>query len=92
MPTFDIPESEATGASPGALPSVWPGALAAPSPCSMESIEISERIEEGGDEMGDEWERVMDSLWACCLRNFSLAPEPPGTLDILRSGCWRLVE
>ena len=30
-----MPESDATGASPGALPSVWPGALGAPSPCSV---------------------------------------------------------
>ena len=34
MPTLVLPESEATGASPGRLPSVWPGALGAPSPCS----------------------------------------------------------
>lgn len=32
MPTLVEPESEATGASPGALSSVWPAALGAPVP------------------------------------------------------------
>jgi hypothetical protein len=35
MPTLVTPESEATGASPGALDSVWPGALATPSPWTV---------------------------------------------------------
>jgi hypothetical protein len=32
-PTLVEPESEATGASPGRWPSVWPAALSAPRPC-----------------------------------------------------------
>jgi hypothetical protein len=35
IPTLVTPESEATGASPGALDSVWPGALATPSPWTV---------------------------------------------------------
>ncbi len=59
MPVFDIPESDATGASPGALPSVWPGALVAPSPCSgfgggsvgeYERCEVESEKREGGEE------------------------------------------
>ena len=34
MPTVVEPESDATGASPGALLSVLPGALSAPVPCA----------------------------------------------------------
>ena len=50
IPVLDMPESEATGASPGALPSVWPGALAAPSPCAVGGISglWCGRWEEGG--------------------------------------------
>ena len=35
IPWSVLPESDATGASPGLWPSVWPGAFGAPSPCSM---------------------------------------------------------
>lgn len=38
LPTVVLPLSEATGAEPGffASPSVWPGALSAPEPCSVQ--------------------------------------------------------
>ena len=40
MPTAEFPESDATGASPGFFPSVWPGALGAPSPCSVLLVSV----------------------------------------------------
>lgn len=39
MPTLLTPESEATGASPGALPSLWAGALSAPRPCAIGALD-----------------------------------------------------
>lgn len=40
MPTRVTPESEATGASPGALSSVWPGALSAPVPWAITVVSL----------------------------------------------------
>lgn len=46
-----------------------------------ESISLLNKDELWNDVV--ETKRQEDILSACCLRNFSLAPEPPGTFDIL---------
>lgn len=41
-----VPKCRRTGASPGALPSVWPAALDAPSPCSVDMLAKRTRMYE----------------------------------------------
>ena len=65
-----------TGASPGALPSVWPAALDAPSPCSVDALAQRRDVVQDVVAKGRE-----PSLSACCFWNLSLAPEPPGVLE-----------
>ena len=85
-----LPESEATGFSPGAEPAVRPGALSAPRPCSaIRGWEVSfdgsedgaevKRREEGG--VARRSGRGRGVLWASCLRCFPLACWPPGVLE-----------